>query len=120
MGGLIKRKNRSLPNLRADDDDGQEEQQQEPEEDEYVGLPAAGPPTEDALCNPNLEKSKLMMRRSFYSSSEILILYWCEVGVTRLLSHNTRRKKIVNFVSAKCPEWIDQKSPTVRCGLSDN
>jgi hypothetical protein len=46
--------------------------------------------------------------------------YWCEVGVTRLLSHNTRRKKIVNFVSAKCPEWIDQKSPTVRCGLSDN
>ena len=94
MGGLIKRKNRSLPNFRADDDDGQEEQQQEPEEDEYVGLPAAGPSTENALCNPNLEKSKLIMRRSFYSSLEILILYWCEVGVTRLsntrrLSHNT-------------------------------
>jgi hypothetical protein len=108
MGGLIKRKNRSLPNLRADDDDGQEEQQQEPEEDEYVGLPAAGPPTEDALCNPNLEKSKLMMRRSFYSSSEILILYWCEVGVTRLsntrrLSHNTRKKKNCEFCQCKMP-----------------
>ncbi|XP_046455507.1 uncharacterized protein LOC124202990 isoform X3 [Daphnia pulex] len=64
MGGLIKRKNRSLPDLRADDDDGQEEPQQEPEEDDYIGLP---PPPEDS-SNPNLEKSKLMMRRSFHSS----------------------------------------------------
>ena len=67
MGGLIKRKNRSLPDLRADDDEGHEDQQQatEPEEDE-PSIPPPSATTEDA-SNPNLEKSKLM-RRSFLSN----------------------------------------------------
>ncbi|XP_057378229.1 uncharacterized protein LOC130700222 isoform X1 [Daphnia carinata] len=63
MGGLIKRKNRSLPDLRADDEDGHDQQVMDPEEDEQLGLP---PPMED-IGNPNLEKSKLM-RRSFHAS----------------------------------------------------
>lgn len=61
MGGLIKRKNRSLPDLRADDDEGQEEQQTEPEE-----VVDHAPP-EDQVSNPNFEKSKLM-RKGFHSS----------------------------------------------------
>lgn len=66
MGGLIKRKNRSLPDLRADDDDGVDDKHapNEPEEDgpiEYL------PPPQEDVTNANFEKSKLM-RRSFHSS----------------------------------------------------
>ena len=66
MGGLIKRKNRSLPDLRADEEAigpagsavSVEETPQQPAVADY--------PPEDA-SNPNLEKSKLM-RRSFHAS----------------------------------------------------
>ena len=73
MGGLIKRKNRSLPDLRADDDDEGLPDQQQPDEvegDYQSGMYPA--PTEDLNCgNPNLEKSKLMTRKNNFIHSSL-------------------------------------------------
>ena len=57
MGGLIKRKNRSLPDLRADEDDGMVSGGPSEPED----APTAAVPVEDA-SNASLEKSKLMRK----------------------------------------------------------
>ena len=73
MGGLVKRKNRSLPDLRADDQDEEIDQQQdqdmeEPEEvSPYAPTSSLIPLAAEDASNPNLEKSKLM-RKSFHSS----------------------------------------------------
>jgi len=61
MGGLIKRKNRSLPDLRADEDEGIP---MEPTEDSETDHHPAGPLPVQDVSNASLEKSKLM-RKSF-------------------------------------------------------
>ena len=71
MGGLVKRKNRSLPDLRADDQDDEidPEGMEEPEEVSPYAPTSSGraPLAAEDASNPNLEKSKLM-RKGFQSS----------------------------------------------------
>lgn len=63
MGGLIKRKNRSLPDLRADEDESVNSLDTDPADAEDFQPPVA---IEDA-SNASLEKSKLM-RKSFVAA----------------------------------------------------
>uniref|UniRef100_A0A6A7FWK1 Inactive ubiquitin carboxyl-terminal hydrolase 54 n=1 Tax=Hirondellea gigas TaxID=1518452 RepID=A0A6A7FWK1_9CRUS len=75
MGGLIRRKNRSMPDLR----EGQEDDKQKFEEPEVRSLSRPTTPSEKSMAgylseghldysaNPNLERSKLM-RKSFHGS----------------------------------------------------
>ncbi|KAF2355085.1 Ubiquitin specific protease domain [Trinorchestia longiramus] len=75
MGGLMRRKNRSMPDLR----EGQEDEKQKFQEEEVRSLSRPTTPSEKAMAgylsegnldcsaNPNLERSKLM-RKSFHGS----------------------------------------------------